>query len=111
MSNSNFEELVTPTLVRNVFEDSLIGQDNKGWAIIVCGGLLSIGGKVFFKTKTQAVRAFYNFYRWRVCRALHAARYPSALPWEWWGSTSRSDYWKAFKGVLERDYGLKFIHL
>jgi len=111
MPASNYDRLVTPSLVRNLFENSVIDSENKGWAITVCGKILTVSGKMFFRSREQAVKAFYNSYHWRAMREMHLAAHPTSDRWGWWSDENRSDYWKTLKKVLERDYGLKFIRL
>lgn len=105
----NCDKLVTPSLVREVFQRDIVNSDNRGWSITVCGKLLAVGGKVFFETREQAVKAFYNSYRWRVTRSMSLANNPDED--HWWRDGNSSNYWKTFKKVLEKDYGFKFIKL
>lgn len=104
------ERLVTPDMVRRMFEEFII-DDTKGWAMTVCGKILTVNGKMIYKTREQAVRAFYNSYHWRAMREMHMAAHPGSDRWSWWSDENRTIYWKSFKKVLERDYGLKFIRL
>lgn len=110
MPANDYENLVTPDMIRRVFQDFIL-DENRGWAITVCGKILTVNGKMFFKTREQAVKSFYNSYRWRAMREIHIAAHPSSERWGWWRDTERSIYWKSFKKVLERDYGLKFIQI
>lgn len=110
MPTIDCERLVTPSMVRTMFEDYIIDRD-KGWAMTVCGKILTVNGKMFFKTREQAVKAFYNSYHWRAMREMHMAAHPGSDRWSWWNDENRSIYWKSFKKVLERDYGLKFIQV
>lgn len=105
------ERYVTPSMVREIFQDYIIDNSNKGWGITVCGKILTVNGKMLFNSREQAVRAFYNSYHWRAMRCMHLAAHPNSDRWSWWNDESRTIYWKSFKKVLERDYGLKFIKL
>ena len=105
--STNFESYITPTFVRNLFENDIIDNKERGWAISISGKILTIGGKMFFKTRAQAVKAFYNSYSWRVRRAVYLQMNPGRTDW-WRGG---NHYWKSTKKVLENKYGLKFIKL
>lgn len=110
MRTINCENLVTPAMVRRMFQGFIIDND-KGWVITVCGKILTVNGKMIYKTREQAVKAFYNSYHWRVKREMHLAAHPDADRWRWWNDESMGIYWKSFKKVLEKDYGLKFVKL
>lgn len=112
MAKYDYEGFVTPTMVDDMFRDFYIDSENKGWAITVCGKILTINGKMLYKSRKQAVTAFYNSYRWRAMRQMAHAVHPNAeYPYGWWGDASRDDYWPSFKSALEKNYGLKFIQL
>ena len=111
MTADECERLVTPSMVRDIFQDYIIDNNNKGWAITICGKILTINGKMFFRTREQAVRAFYNSYHWRAMRSMHLAAHPGSDRWSWWSDESSSVYWKSFKKVLETNYGLKFVEV
>ena len=104
------ERLVTPSMIRNIFQNYII-DENRGWVMTICGKILTVNGKMFFKSRAQAVKAFYNSYYWRAMRDMHVAAHPNSDRWTWWSDEDRSVYWKSFKKVLERDYGLKFIQV
>jgi len=108
MSVDNIERFITPSFVRDLFQNSTINGQEKGWAITISGKILTIGGKMFFKTREQAVKAFYDRYNWRVRSKVHEYLHPNEG--HWWGVDSRT-YWIPVKKVLEKDYGLKFIKL
>jgi hypothetical protein len=108
MSETTIKDAITPTLVRNIFENHVIGDD-KGWCITVCGKILTVNGKVFFESRTKAVKAFYNSYSWRVKRSIHYAVNPSSEGYGWWRNDAGRQYWNVFKDVLTEEYGLKFI--
>lgn len=111
MSENNYDSLITPTLVRNMFENEIVDSNTRGWGIVVCGKILTINGKMLFTSRTQAVKAFYNSYCWRAKRAMHFAAHPSSDLYRWWDDENAAEYWKTFKNVLTRDYGLKFVKL
>lgn len=104
------ERLVTPSMVRNMFQDYIV-EKGSGWAMTICGKILTVNGKMIFNSREQAVKAFYNSYHWRAMREMHMAAHPGSDRWSWWNDSNRTTYWKAFKKVLERDYGLKFIQV
>lgn len=106
-SNNDFKQLVTPTLVRNVFESSVLDDNNRGWCILVAGRVITINGRMLYPTREQAVKAFYNRFNWRVTSAMHNAN--SRGTSSWWRDRNRSDYWKSFKKVLEEEYSFKIV--
>jgi len=108
MTNTELDSLITPNVIRETFEGNLLDSDNKGWYITVCGKVLTIKGKIFFNSREQAVKAFYNSYNWRATRNIAVNVHPNQ-EYRWWNDPNRPYYWKAFKRVLEKDYGLRFI--
>lgn len=112
---TNYEEMVTPSFIREVFEGSLITEGQQRWAITVCGKIVTLNGKMLFDSKQQATKAFYNGFHWRFGRnvAFHINGGDSYRPggYYWWSDPNRLNRWKAFKKVLERDYGFKIIQV
>lgn len=111
MPINNFERFVTPSLIREVFQDSIIGEGNKGWCILLSGNIVTINGKMFFNSKPQAVKAFYNSFHWKAGSAMYRVIHPNSEVWNWWSDPNRTACWKTFKKVLERDYGLKIVRV
>lgn len=105
------EDLVTPTMVRGIFEDYVIGDGRKGWCLMLCGRVLTVNGKMFYKSRQQAMKAFYNSYHWRAMREMHTTLNPEAAPWGWWQNPNRTNYWKAFKKVLTEKFGFRAVEL
>lgn len=104
----NYENLVTPSLVRRTFEPDIM--DGEKWIITICGRILSMNNRAIFKSKRQAVKSFYNYYSWKAKRNMHLAAHPDD-PYGWWRNGVGSEYWADFKEVCKRDYGLKFIRI
>lgn len=104
MTNQNFETLITPELLREVFSNSIIDNARPRYIITLGGKVIAIQGKIFYDTKEQATRAFYNSFSWRVRSTIWRNTH-SGDDWGWWNSTDRIDIWKAFKKVVKRDYG------
>lgn len=115
MENNNIENLITKELVREVFNGSVVDSTSGKWMINVCGKVINIGGKAFFDTREQAVRAFYNAFSWRaglyIGRANCARRGGDLGAYYLWGDSDRAAYWKAFKKVLAKDYGFKIVRV
>lgn len=107
--SENAEELITPTMVREIFEDNIINEGPKGWCMMICGKVLTVNGKMFYKSRQQAVKAFYNSYHWRAMRHIHTAR--TGEPWGWWNDYRRTNDWKAFKKVLTEKFGFKIVRI
>lgn len=111
MTKAEYKELVTPAFVRQLFSDSILEPNEERWVITVCGRLVSIGGKVFYGTREQAVKAFYNTFHWRARRDLWQVHHPEN-PWGWWSEgTDRGAMWNAIKEKLKDEYGLNFIQV
>ena len=107
----DYETLVTPSMVRELFADSVLDDDDKGYIISVCGKIVTIDGKIFFKTREQATKAFYNSFNWRARYRMFEALHPedTGRGYGVWSFPDRSKLWFAFKRVLERDYGFKIM--
>ena len=111
---TNYEEIVTPAFVREVFEHSIVAEGQERWAITVCGKIITVSGKMLFDSKQQATKAFYNGFHWRFGHGV-ARQINGGDGWQgnyhWWSDPNRTNRWKAFKRVLERDYGFKIIQV
>jgi hypothetical protein len=84
MVRTEFKNLVTPAMVDDMFRNFYIDSENKGWVITVCGKVLTINGKMLYKSRKQAVTAFYNSYRWRAMRQMAYAVHPNTEhPYYW----------------------------
>lgn len=111
---TNFEEMVTPAFIREVFDGHLVNRGQERWAITVCGKIVTLSGKMLFDSKQQATKAFYNGFHWRFGH--NVARHINGGDgwigeYHWWSDADRANRWKAFKKVLERDYGFKIIQV
>ena len=111
---TNYEEMITPSLVRRVFNNHILREGQEKWAIAVCGKIVTVNGKMLFDSRQQAVKAFYNSFHWRFGHQV-AMQINGGDGWtggyRWWNDSNRGDRWKAFKKVLERDYGFKIIQV
>lgn len=106
----DYETLVTPSMVRELFADNVLDDDDKGYIISVCGKIVTIDGKIFFKSREQATKAFYNSFNWRARRRMFVALHPEdRAGYGVWSFPDRTKLWLAFKRVLERDYGFKIM--
>lgn len=112
MPTNNFERYITPSLIRDIFQNSVVSEGNKGWCILLSGKIVTINGKMFFNSRQQAVKAFYNSFHWRVGREMYRITHPTEERWwSWWSDPDRTACWKTFKKVLERDYGFKIVRV
>lgn len=110
MTKDEVKELVTPQFVRELFQDHIVESGQARWAITVCGKIVSVGGKIFYDSREQAVRGFYNAFRWRACSSLWRTTHPEDR-WGWWRSTDNGTVWKGIKEALMEQYGFSVIQL
>ena len=80
------------------------------WIITVLGKPVIMSGKLLYDSRKQAVKAFYNCFKWRSSRDLHMATHLGASLWDWWRE-ERNSYWPVFKKVMTEKYGLKIIQI
>lgn len=111
MTKAEYKEVITPTLVREVFEGSVVESTSSKYAITVCGKIVSVGGKIFFDSHEQAVKGFYNSFNWKARRIIYRTVNPTENEWCWWRSGDRKLMWTAFKEVLKNNYGFDIIQL
>jgi hypothetical protein len=107
IATETIKDCITPTLVREVFEDSILSEQ-KGWYITVCGKIVTVDGKIFYERRDQAVNALRNSFSFRARRAIHNKIHNDNS--YWWRSEDATRYWTVFKKVLEEEYGLKILH-
>lgn len=107
---NNIKDYITPQFVRNLFSRDLLPEAGNRWVITVCGRIVTINGKVFFHSREQAVRGFYNSFHWRACRDLGAAVNP-ADQYYYWRDPNRKAYWNAIKKALEEKYDFKIVQV
>ena len=111
MTKDEYKELVTPELIRSIFEGSIVSDFACRYAVTVGGKIVSIAGRVFYDSREQAMKGFYNSFSWKVKRALWRAANPENVHLSWWGSPDNSKAWAAFKEVLKDRYGFDIIRL
>lgn len=110
MTAEEIKNIINSEFVTNFFEGSTFSEDADRWVITVCGKVIAIQGRIFYPTKKQAVKAFYNAFHWRAYRAIWTATHQyTRNPWWNCPTSDRSIMWKAFKETLVNDYGLNFI--
>jgi hypothetical protein len=108
---TNYNELVNDNFIEEIFGHEMITSQSGKYCVTMQGKVLSMGGKSFFDSREQAMRAFYNRYRWVVCRNLHLKMHPGSQPYRWWSDEDRTHYWKSFKKVAESKYGFKIMQV
>lgn len=109
MTVQEAKELITPDLISGIIDEHLINRSNrKYYAISVKGKLLELGnGKILFDSRQQAIKGFYNSYRWRTSWTLTRRLFgPSARWWE-----HSAVIWKAFTEKLKREYGFQVVEV
>lgn len=104
----NFEELVTPIMVRNMFQNHTLGAPGTRWCVVVAGNILSIGGKPFYESREAANKAFYNFFRWSALSNMSRAASGNL---HYWNDPNRTQYWKSFKKALKENYGFDIVRV
>lgn len=102
---NSYERFVTPALVREIFENSILNSTAERWIISVCGKIVAIQGKIFYDSRDQAVKAFYNSFNWRARRRIGQLSHPDDGNAGWWSDPNRGRYWKDFKSALTKNYG------
>lgn len=106
----DYEAIVTPSMVREIFSNSVLNDEDKGYVISLCGKIVTIDGKVFFNSREQASKAFYNSFNWRARYTMYEAIKPANVSrYSVWSYQDKTKMWLAFKKVLERDYGFKIM--
>lgn len=111
MTSEEYKNAITPEFVRRLFEHSILSDETERWAITICGKIISVQGKIFYNSREQAVKAFYNMFSWRIRRELLIATHPNERVYGWWSSQERPIMWKVIKKTLTEEYGLDFIKL
>ena len=104
-TENSYERFVTPALVREIFESSILDSTAERWVISVCGKIVAIQGKIFYNSRDQAVKAFYNSFSWKVRRKFGRLSHPEDINTRWWSDPNRGQYWKDFKSALTKNYG------
>ena len=110
MTKAEYKAAITPQFVREFFTGSVVDNSGPRYAITVAGKIVSIGGKIFFGSREQAMKGFYNSFSWRAKRQIwnmcHAGN-----DGYWWRSPDSPTIWKAFKEALAEQYGFNIIQL
>lgn len=110
MTKAEVKEMISPEVVRTIFEPFVVATNAEKWAITISGRIIAIGGKMFYDTKQQAVKAFYNAFKWRAGRDIWQQTHPDD-PWGWWRSGDSAVIWKGFKEALTEKFGFKIIQV
>jgi len=111
MTTAEVKELVSPEFVRELFVGSVVDSSQPRWAITIGGKIVTIGGKIFFDTREQAVEGFYNSFSWRARRKLYQALHPEDTGWGWWRNAESTVMWKGFKEAITEKFGFKIIQV
>lgn len=111
MTKDEYKELVTPEIIRELFEHNTLDHNQEKYALTIGGKIISVGGKFFYDSREQAVKAFYNMFSWRARRTLWMAAHPNDTSWAWWRQPEGSDIWKAFKEAITEHYGFNVIQI
>lgn len=104
MTEQEIEALITPELLREIFSNSVVDTRNPKYVITLGGKVIAIQGKIFYDSKEQATRAFYNSFSWRVRSSIWRDTHDGDR-WGWWGNEDRAAIWQTFKKVVKRDFG------
>ena len=110
MTKAEVKEKVSAEVVRDIFEPFVVASNAEKWAITVSGRIIAVSGKMFYDTKQQAVKAFYNSFKWRALRSLWSQEHPDD-PWGWWRSSDSKPLWEGFKEALAEKFGFKIVQV
>ena len=108
MTESEYRQRITPSIIRDVFENHILTLDSPKYAITVSGHLLTISGRTLWDSPSQATKAFYNAFSWRAKRTLHES-ITGRDNYSWWRDSDGTAMWSAFKKELKDNYGFKII--
>ena len=111
MTKDEYKELVTPELIRSIFEGSIVSDSACRYAITVGGKIVSVAGRVFYNSREQAMKGFYNSFSWKVKHELLDAANSTTEYYSWWRNPDSGKAWTAFKEVLKDRYGFDIIRL
>ena len=111
MTKQQYKEAITPEMVREIFGRFIIDQSQPRYAITVSGKIIAVGGKIFYDSREQAVRGFYNSFSWRARREIWVATHHDDTTWGWWRQPESKNIWSAFKEVLTETYGFNIIQI
>ena len=111
MTKNEYKEQVTSSVVREVFERDIFYPERRNWAMFICGRMISIGGKCFYESREQAVKALYNSMGWKAKRALWEVTHPEDDRYGYWRQPEAGTMWRAFKEAITEKYGFKVIQV
>lgn len=107
MNQIDYENIITENVVQNIFGEDLIDSTSGKYIITICGKILSINGRMFWNSRDQAIKSFYNSYKWRVRRDILMVLHPHDNLFNWWSDSNGGIIWKAFKQVLKEKFNFK----
>ena len=106
MTVNEYKRSLTPELINSIFHGSLIDSASSKWYITMDGKIISVGGKVFFDSRTQASKAFYNYFKWRANWRIYSVLGEEGPSWR--NDNNRvTNKWKALKEVLQEQHHFK----
>lgn len=108
MTQEEYKNFVSPSVVRTIFDTSTINAISGKYIILVSGRVVCIGGKMFFDSRAQATKAFYNSFSWRAKRELSIATNSNT---HYWNSPEGTKMWLGFKEAITNNYGFKIVRL
>lgn len=110
MTKAEAKEIISADVVRDIFGPFVVAPNEEKWAITVSGRIVAVNGKMFYGTKQQAVKAFYNSFKWRALRSIWLQSHPND-PWGWWRNGDNKPLWEGFKEALVEKFGFKIIQV
>lgn len=93
--------------IENLFSGYLFDKSISHWCIVYKDKIINIGGKMFYDSKAQATKAFYNTFKWRVGSTYVRE---NNISWYDWNGGNRSELWKTFKNAIKKDLKIVEIH-
>lgn len=106
MTIGQYKAALTPELINTIFAGNTISSASGKWYITVDGKILMTNnGRIFFDSRSQASKAFYNAYRWRANWRIHQFLHEDGYSWSSDGRPGRR--WAAFKQVLQEGHNFK----
>lgn len=98
---------IDDNFLTELFSRYLFDKSTPHWCIVYKDKIINIEGKMFFNSKQQATKAFYNTFRWRVNSTYVRINH---LQWSEWRDVDRSELWKVFKSTVKNDLKIVEIH-
>ena len=106
----NIEDVLTDNFIDTLFASDYLPENTERWMIIVKGKPLAIQGKLFYYSKQQATKAFYNSFSWRARWQIGVALNPHDS-YGYHGTFNRAEAWRTFKRVLTDKYGFEIVQV